>query len=313
MRRAICWRVGRGDALNGRGGADVMIGGRDSDLYWVDNAGDLVAEFAGQGVEDEVNSSIDYTLTANVENLHLIWGASAALNGTGNGLDNEITGNDLDNTLSGAGGNDTLDGSYGSDTLIGGRNDDTYWVGAGDVVTELAGEGTDLVLATVDYTLGPNVENLQLIFSAAALVGTGNELNNTIRGHEFNNTLSGCGGDDRLIGNQGADTMSGGSGADTFVFASVAHTFDPRTMLRDDIIDFSHAEGDRIDVSAIDANSLLAGDQAFSFIGSGAFTGMAGQLRFAGGFVQGDLNGDATADFMIHANALSLAAGDFVL
>ena len=76
---------------------------------------------------------------------------------------------------------------------------------------------------------------------------------------------------------------------------------------------FRSQEGDRIDVAAIDANSLLPGDQAFSFIGSGAFTGMAGQLRFAGGFVQGDLNGDATADFMIHANALSLAAGDFVL
>jgi serralysin len=84
-------------------------------------------------------------------------------------------------------------------------------------------------------------------------------------------------------------------------------------MLHDDIVDFSQAEGDRIDLAAIDANTVLAGNQAFSFIGSGAFTGMSGQLRFAGGFVQGDLNGDATADFMIHMNAPSLAAGDFGL
>jgi len=84
------------------------------------------------------------------------------------------------------------------------------------------------------------------------------------------------------------------------------------------ITDFSHAQGDKIDLSAIDANTGAAGDQAFSFIGTDAYTGVAGQLRYVvgGGIttIAGDINGDGTSDFHIQlTGAIGLVAADFVL
>ncbi|MBW8894175.1 MAG: calcium-binding protein, partial [Burkholderiales bacterium] len=133
---------------------------------------------------------------------------AAAINGTGNALDNVITGNGAANTLTGAAGNDTLDGGAGADTLVGGLGNDTYVVdNAGDVVTENAGEGTDTVQASVTTTLAANVENLTLT-GGAAIDGSGNALANI---------LTGNGGDNLLDGGAGADTLAGGLGNDTYV------------------------------------------------------------------------------------------------
>ena len=218
------------DAIDGGAGADKMIGGLGDDSYVVDDAGDLVVEAAGEGV-DSVASSISYTLTADVENLTL---TGTAANGTGNDLANVITGNASDNALSGGAGNDTLnglagndmlDGGTGADTMTGGLGDDSYVVDdAGDQVVELAGEGTDTVRSSIDYTLGANVENL--VLTGAAANGTGNELDNSITGNELanalsggagNDTLTGLAGDDNLDGGTGADTMTGGLGNDAYV------------------------------------------------------------------------------------------------
>ena len=75
--------------------------------------------------------------------------------------------------------------------------------------------------------------------------------------------------------------------------------------------DFNSGQGDKIDLSAIDADAGTAGDQAFTFIGSGVFTGVAGQLHFDLNFVEGDVNGDAVADFRIGVAQPTLAATDF--
>jgi VCBS repeat-containing protein len=199
------------DTLNGGAGADTLEGGTGNDTYVVDNAGDLVIEASGAGT-DLVQSSITYTLTDNVENLTLT--GSANIDGTGNELDNTITGNSGANTLVGGAGNDVLDGGSGADQLAGGTGDDTYVVdNVADVVIENAGEGTDLVQASVNYTLADNVENLTLA-GGGSINGTGNVLDNVITGNNGNNVLSGMDGNDTLVGNAGNDTLDGGTGAD---------------------------------------------------------------------------------------------------
>ena len=91
------------------------------------------------------------------------------------------------------------------------------------------------------------------------------------------NVLQGWNGNDMLLGGRGADTLSGGAGADTFLYAGTIHSLVGAGA--DRITDFSHAQGDKIDLALIDANTIAAGNQAFSFIGAGLYTGVAGQLR----------------------------------
>ena len=141
------------DTLNGGTEADTMIGGLGDDTYTVDDAGDVVTEAADEGT-DTVLSSLAFTLAANFENLTLT--GSSAINGTGNALNNILTGNSGVNTLTGGDGNDTLNGAAGADTLIGGLGDDVYVVdNSGDITTEAADEGTDLIQSSVTRTLPP--------------------------------------------------------------------------------------------------------------------------------------------------------------
>jgi Ca2+-binding RTX toxin-like protein len=316
------------DWLIGGTGGDVMFGGLGDDVYVVDSSGDYVGEYYGEG-RDLVLSPITYTLGLNVEQLLLV-DSGGAINGTGNTLDNDLYGNRYDNVLRGEDGDDDLDGSLGNDTMYGGRGDDTFHVDqAGDRVFEYSNEGFDEVIATIDYTLAANVERLTLLDSGGAIAGTGNGGDNSLFGNASINVLSGRGGwdllhgyggndtlfgetgNDLLYGDAGADMLYGGTGGDWFFFHSAADTTDG--VRHDHIFDFSSAEGDRILLDGIDANSAVAGDQAFTYIGSAAFTGVAGQLNYLGGFVQGDTNGDRVADFMIQVNASSLSASDFVL
>jgi Ca2+-binding RTX toxin-like protein len=200
------------NTLDGGAGADTMIGGDGVDTYYVDNVGDVVIETdASLTALDRVFASIDYTLGANVENLILT--GTANLNGTGNEVSNRITGNAGDNIL---------DGGAGIDTLIGGLGNDTYVVdNAGDIITETSTliSEIDTVRASVDWTLGANLENLML--TGSAINGTGNSLNNMLTGNSLNNTLSGGAGNDTLDGGLGADTMIGGDGVDTYYVDNV--------------------------------------------------------------------------------------------
>ena len=221
--------VGGNDTLDGSAGADSMYGGAGNDTYVVDNAADQVIEsnssvhFAtatrtattvDAGGIDLVRAAISYVLgsVSFVENLELT--GTAALNGTGNGLNNLITGNTAINSLSGGDGNDTLDGGAGADAMSGGIGNDVYRIDdVNDTVTEAAAEGTDRVESVLSYALGQNLENLTLT-GTAAINGTGNDLANVIVGNSGANLLAGGGGADALTGDAGNDTLDGGAGAD---------------------------------------------------------------------------------------------------
>jgi len=206
------------DIINGLAGADQMSGGKGDDTYTADQAGDQVFESADSGkdlVLVAFTKTETFVMGDNIENATVTAATGIAANVTGNAQDNWLIGNAAANTLIGGAGNDTLDGGAGADKLVGGLDDDVYVVdNAGDVVTELAAQGTDRVETTLaKYTLTANVEDL-LYTAALAFGGTGNELDNHITGGAGNDTLSGMGGDDTLGGGAGNDSLLGGDGAD---------------------------------------------------------------------------------------------------
>ncbi|MHC2017818.1 calcium-binding protein [Methylobacterium sp. CM6247] len=295
----ILFGKGGADILDGGTGNDTMHGGLGDDTYFVDRVGDKIVELPGEG-NDTVYSSVTYSLSANVENLVLT--GSRNVSGTGNALDNDITGNDGSNRLSGGagddvltgnGGNDTLLGGSGADTMRGGTGNDTYVIdNAGDRAIEQPGKGFDTIRSTVSHTMEANIE--KMVFSGTADL--------TANGNAGNNQIYGNAGDNEIYGGDGRDLLYGRTGADTFVFKDVTDS-DVAVGGRDIIKDFDFAAGDRIDLSAIDANGAQDGNQSFDFVGTDAFSGEAGELRmkFGGGntLIQGDTNGDGGADFAV--------------
>lgn len=342
-----------GNIIDGGAGVDDMTGFSGNDYYFIDNHMDRITEYFSEGI-DTVQSftvSVDLRSVKNTfgqtfgagyfdesgglcqfENVRLF--GSAAINGYGNALDNVLTGNLAANYLYGFLGNDTLNGGAGNDILVGGDGNDTYYV---DSVLDKVLEsnpvtwegGTDRVVSTVTWTLAGYVENLQLS-GTAAISGTGNTFANFILGNAAANTLSGLGGNDTLdggagndvlIGGAGRDLMTGGLNADRFDFDTVADigkTAGTRDLIKDFTRGSTLALSDRIDLSTIDANGSLAG-HTFTWLGTGAFSGVAGQLHYrqeAGvrTLVEGDINGDKVADFQIELTGLKiLGAADFLL
>lgn len=143
----------------------------------------------------------------------------------------------------------------------------------------------------------------------------------TVRGQGGNDTLLGRGGADRLFGGAGADKLTGGAGADQLSGGSGADTFVFNATLeaKDDLVrDFSLRQGDVLKLSAIDADTTHSGNQTFSFIGTDAFGGEAGELRYKAGaaktVVVGDTDGDGAADFWLTLSGhVKLSADDFIL
>jgi Ca2+-binding RTX toxin-like protein len=220
--------------------------------------------------------------------------------------------------------------------LKGTDGDDTHIVTDSNTrIIEAVNGGYDTVRSSGSYALPDNIEKIVLL-GKTDISATGNGLANEIYGNDGANVLSGLGGNDRifggagndvliggagddrlagqngddvLIGGAGADRLYGGDGADRFVFQAIT---DSPVSGRDTIVDFSAAQGDRIDLSQIDANALLAGEQHFTFIGSGAFSA-PGQLRFEKGVLSGDVNGDKLPDFAIDLLDVKILTADGLL
>ena len=251
----------------------------------------------------------------------------------GNGMDRVDGGNGADllygrggiDLLLGGAGADRLDGGLGADRMEGGADNDTYTVDdAGDVVVEAFGEGTaDAVTARINaYTLTDNVERLTFA-GTGDFVGTGNGLANIITGGAGNDILDGGAGNDRLTGGAGDDVLIGGAGVDVLtggLGADIVRFVDfgdlgTNSQSADTISGFSFAQGDRIDLSLLDANSLLAGDQAFNFIGNAAFSHTAGELRMSSTatltLISGDVDGDGVADFVLKMTGVQAVTADW--
>ena len=223
-----------------------------------------------------------------------------AVGGSGN---DTITGNEAANQLFGGAGDDVMRGGAGDDVMRGGVGDDVYEVtDTGDQVIENAGAGRDTVWTSVDHALSPNVEILYL--AGEAVRGRGNSLGNIIDASY--STAPGT----VLTGGGGADVLVGGRGADSFVFELLS---DSAPTARDSIRNFQSGM-DRVDLRGIDANSSLAGDQAFSYVGASPFAGTAGELNFVNGVLSCDVNGDSLADLEIDMlDAPVLVWNDFYL
>ena len=276
--------IGTGNSLanilTDNGAADTLIGGAGNDTYVVSNTGDLVSEASSAGT-DLVQSSVSFTLAANVENLTLMGGS--ALTGTGNTLANVLTDNGA------------------ADTLIGGTGNDTYIVSnASDLVSEASSAGTDVVISSVSLTLATNVEKLTLTGSAN-LSGTGNSSANTITGNTGNNVLDGGSGADTIVGNST-------SGADTFVVDNAG----------DSITEVNSGTGALVQSSVnwtlgVNFNALtLTGSSARTGIGNSSkniLTSNTGADTLVGNSVSGDdtFVVNNTADSLTEVNTATVA------
>ncbi|HTO31063.1 MAG TPA: hypothetical protein VL202_07805 [Pararhizobium sp.] len=143
----------------------------------------------------------------------------------------------------------------------------------------------------------------------------GGKGNDVFEGGDGKDRLSGGAGNDHLDGGAGQDDLYGGTGKDRFIFKSAKELGTSKTAT-DTIFDFS--KGDVIDLSAIDANSKLAGDQPFTLIAAKAFSGKAGELRTekaaSDTYIYADINGDKKADFVLHLDdAVTLTKDMFIL
>jgi serralysin len=267
------------------------MGGVGDDVYFVDNAGDVVVENPGEGT-DTINSTAHVRLSANVENLTLV--GSADLQGYGNGLTNLLYGNT---------GNNILNGEAGADAMFGGPGSDAYFVdNAGDVVFENANEGNDTVFSTANYGLAADVETL-VMQGSGDFQGYGNNQVNTIYGNASNNLINGAGGADVMIGGAGNDTYfvdnvgdgvveNVGEGADA-IFSTVDYTLpaNVETLVL-------QGAGNLNGTGNALANSMFgnSGDNRLDGgAGADVLTGNAGNDTFVFHMGQGD--GDTVVDF----------------
>jgi Ca2+-binding RTX toxin-like protein len=294
------------DWLDGGAGADTLSGGMGDDTYVIDNAADKITELADEG-RDLIRTTLSYTLSANVEDGLLL--GTAALNLTGNELDNNLTGNAAANVLDGKAGADTLNGGAGADLMIGGTGNDTYIVdNLKDVVTEtstLASE-IDTVRSSVSWTLGANLENL-ILTGSDNLNGVGNTQNNTIIGNSGNNVLN---------GGTGLDTLIGDAGDDTYVLdqAEELALLQENADQGRDLLNIAYAS--TLATSTVDlSQASLQNVENVTLTGLGAFTVIGNDLNntLLGNASINTLQGGAGNDWLdggIGADTLSGGSGD---
>ncbi len=336
---------GGNDTLNGSGGNDTAVySGTVADYGFSLSGANLVVSDARGGSPDGTDTliSMDTIQFNGLPALNLVFGTNG--NNAGGGSVNGGNGADL---LLGLAGNDTINGNLGADVLVGGAGNDTLNGGAGNDTAVFSGPlsaygfslnaGGNLVVTDnrggspdgVD-TLN-SIQNIQFGSQTFGLA-FGDNGNDAVNGGTGADLLFGFNGNDELDGGAGVDRMTGGAGFDDFNFS--AGDTGVGAGNRDIILDFLGGGGaEDIDLSAIDANTTVNGNQTFNFIGTAAFSDptaganlAAGQVRYQlfdsdgngsldSTLVQGNFNNDLGADFEIVLQGYTspLAGGDFIL
>lgn len=296
---------GMAEAQSGTSGADVMIGAAGDDVLSGLDGDDVM--LGNDGADTLKAGSGDDLVKA----------------GAG---DDVVFGNDGNDDLFGGAGRDLITGDAGDDRLFGDAGDDALEGGAGND-TVYGGAGNDRVIATVgdgNDTYFGDTEEDTLDYSAisaniAADLGNGIGQHGSVASAQsatdqifgFEDFIGGS-GNDTIVASSVANVMDGGGGNDTYVFGSAADANG------DTIKGFQ--PGDKIDLSAIDANTGVAGNQSFVLFAGNVFTS-AGQVivtqEIKDGaehtFVSGNTNADAAADFKIDLGAgnHALTTADF--
>jgi Ca2+-binding RTX toxin-like protein len=296
------------DTILGGAGADEIYGasGNDTAIYSDSTARVIVDLSTGLGIggtaEGDTLDSIENLIGSSYSDL-LIGTAGA----------NVIEGGLGDDWLHGLAGDDMLDGSFGNDALHGGAGGDLMSGGSGvDTASYSSSAAGVTVLLNVDSAAGGDAEGDELD-NIENLTGSaygddfwGDDGSNVLNGLNGNDSLKGFGGADSILGGSGNDTlwgmdgddllsgaagndslrgglnldwMYGGGGADTFVWENTNET-GLTAATADRIHDFNRAEGDRISLLEVDADVYAAGNQAFTFIGTAAFSGTPGEVRY---------------------------------
>lgn len=309
---AMTVTVSHVEAVSGTAGADTLTGTNETNVFFTNGGNDTIYGLrgddtivAGIGSADPATASlIDggagvdivdfYSNTYNTGPATVSLAATGAQD-TGQGTFTlvgieGVTGTEFNDTLTGNAGTNVLYGADGADTLSGGAGNDTLY---GDAFWSVNNDSGTTGAPHIDY-------NLTASFA------------DTLSGGAGHDTLDGGGGDDSLTGGLDADTLTGGAGNDLFVYAKASESFGGAT---DRITDFS--SGDRIDVSAVDADTATRGDQAFHF---GATRGHVGDVVVSYSadtditkvsfFTDADFKPDMTITL---TGQITLTAADFVL
>jgi Ca2+-binding RTX toxin-like protein len=322
------------DLLIGGGGADALFGGAGDDSLSVSH--NYATVDGGEGIDTLViDPGIILTLrngaASGIERVVVGNGSEAAFQSLTESVGTLQSRSTAEGavTISGTAVNDRIIGGAGQDRLFGNGGDDTIVItstprhiigGDGDDLLILQGGGTftlgDMHLSEIErinITGGGTLDITGVHFQPGKLIGSGSAAL-TVTGSDYSDQINGGSGDDILTGGYGGDRIIGGAGADTFVFRQ--HWDIGGAGARDRIMDFSHADGDRISLEG--AAPYIGG--SFQFIGDAAFSGSgAPELRAfeKGGryIVQGDVNDDGKADFAFFVTSEDgpLVASDFIL
>jgi Ca2+-binding RTX toxin-like protein len=316
------------DWLYGEAGNDWLLGGADGDVLY-GGAGDDTLEggtgndaLAGGGDNDTLDGEAGVDWLYGEDGNDRLWG----------GADGDtLYGGNGNDSFSGGDGNDWLDGGAGADFLAGGDGYDVagYW-------DATAAVSIDLTKASWNWTgdaqgdIFNSIEGFDLSMGDDIFRGDAND--NIVNGAAGNDQISGGAGNDYLDGSSGNDILYGGLGGDVLVGRLGADIFqytaieDSQNILingvlqQDQIVDFTRGE-DKIDLSAIDADPGLAGDQAFVFIAdpahyTGNWTGVVGQMTWADGTASIALSTDADPEcelIIYMSHPYQFTASDFIL